>query len=579
MVERNNLRYAYLEIGGIQNYILSTGKLKEMIGGSELVEQVFKDILEKTAISLGYSILNFGEKDYPKIPEDKQIGVCQRNAGAAYLLFSSEENAKTLLHNFSIEVTESYPGLPLFGAVTQCEWTQNSLNQARRDLQEKVRVKRALSGNYSGMQMQPFCTVSNIDGHPAVAKDKDDLISVVSRTKRDPKLITKSKERLRSIGILPKDFGFEADNWIWEEDLEKMVGGEQNRVALVHMDGNDLGRLFIDTIENIKKDSTMTLETSIRKMSALSSLVEESNSYAFKKAVNAVLHYMYDLKKDETTRPVVPLRPLVLGGDDVTVLIRADMALLFINIYVKAFEYKSGRIAKENPLLNLEDNFKLSLGVGMVVSTISYPFSKAFVLAEELIENAKNYTSSGYMGVSDRPSSIDYLIISNDLEDDLKELRRHLFKTNDGLSLTGKPFLLNNNFLENFLRDSLFVTKTLSRGTLRGLLSEVRFGKEAAAKTYDQQIKNLSRGVGGRNNPNSQSNSEENGLDLFKRLFPNSFFCEREDKSEYFTYLGDYLEIEKLLPAEYFSKESKDNSDDAEARRYIDALTQRVEED
>lgn len=574
MGESNKLGYAYLEIGGIQNYILSSGKLKEMIGGSELVEQVFKDVLEDVATSLGYSFLRYGDKDFPKVPDDKLILVTQLNAGAAFLLFSSEENAKDLLHNFSIKVTASYPGLPFFGALTQCEWTQSSLNQARRDLQEKIRVKRALRGNYFGMQMQPFCTVSNIDGLPAVAKDKDDLISVVSRTKRDPEFIKKSKERLRSIEISPREFGFNADSWIWEDDLAKMVGGEQNRVALVHMDGNDLGRLFIDTIENIKNDSSMTLEKSICKMSALSALVEDSNSYAFKKAVSAVLHYMYDLKKDEKVRPVVPLRPLVLGGDDVTVLIRADMALIFTNVYVKAFEYMTGRIAKENPLLTLEDNFKLSLGVGMVVCSTSYPFSKAFALAEELIENAKNHTASGYKGVSDRPSSIDYLIISNDLEDDLKELRRHLFTTNDGLSLTGKPFLLIDNFLENFLRDALQVAKKFSRGTLRGLLSEVRFGKEAADKAYDQQIKNLSRGVGGRNNPNSQTDlSEDRSLGIFRELFPKSFF----DESGSFTYLGDYLEVEKLLPVGCFEKENSD--DENQSNRYIDALKQSVEED
>ena len=45
-MEVSKLAYAYLEIGGIQNYILSSGKLKEMIGGSELIEEVFKNILE-----------------------------------------------------------------------------------------------------------------------------------------------------------------------------------------------------------------------------------------------------------------------------------------------------------------------------------------------------------------------------------------------------------------------------------------------------------------------------------------------------------------------------------------------------
>lgn len=41
----DKLGYAILEIGGIQKYILATGKLKEMIGGSQLVEEMSKKIL------------------------------------------------------------------------------------------------------------------------------------------------------------------------------------------------------------------------------------------------------------------------------------------------------------------------------------------------------------------------------------------------------------------------------------------------------------------------------------------------------------------------------------------------------
>lgn len=572
-MEVKKLAYAYLEIGGIQNYILSSGKLKEMIGGSELIEEVFKDILEEVASSLGFSFLCYGDEGFPKIPQEKVILVTQRNAGAAFLLFSNEQVAKELIHEFSIKVTDSYPGLPLYGALTSCEWSFSSINQARRDLQEKIRVKRALNSCSSGMQMQPFCQVSNVDGLPAVGVDKKDLVSLYSLIKRNRNIIESSKERLQSISISPRKFGFDSDKWIWEDELEKMVGGESNRVALVHMDGNDLGRLFIDAIESIRKDNSITLEKSILKMSALSALVEDSNSYAFNKAVSAVLQYLYSSEKYSYHKPVVPLRTLVLGGDDVTILIRSDLALLFINVFVRAFEYKTGKIAKESKILTLDDNFKLSLGVGMVVCSTSYPFSKAFALAEELIDNAKLYTASGYNGVSERPSSIDYLIISNDLEDDLKELRRHLYTTNDGISLTGKPFLLKDNFLEAFLNDALQVTNKLSRGALRSLLGEIRFGKDSATKAYNQQIKNLSRGIGGRFTPITSESSDNESLSIFKKLFPNSFF----DENFSFTYLGDYLEIEKLLPSVCFSNDPSDNI--ANAKSYMEALTQNVDED
>ena len=39
--------YVVLEVGGIQKYILSTGKLKEMIGGSELIESLSAKYLDE----------------------------------------------------------------------------------------------------------------------------------------------------------------------------------------------------------------------------------------------------------------------------------------------------------------------------------------------------------------------------------------------------------------------------------------------------------------------------------------------------------------------------------------------------
>ena len=43
--------YVVLEVGGIQKYILSTGKLKEMIGGSELIESLSAKYLDDFAKS------------------------------------------------------------------------------------------------------------------------------------------------------------------------------------------------------------------------------------------------------------------------------------------------------------------------------------------------------------------------------------------------------------------------------------------------------------------------------------------------------------------------------------------------
>lgn len=48
----DKLGYVVLEVGGIQKYILSTGKLKEMIGGSELIESLSDNYLTDLPITM-----------------------------------------------------------------------------------------------------------------------------------------------------------------------------------------------------------------------------------------------------------------------------------------------------------------------------------------------------------------------------------------------------------------------------------------------------------------------------------------------------------------------------------------------
>ena len=77
----DKLGYVVLEVGGIQKYILSTGKLKEMIGGSELIESLSDNYLTDFANNNGLTVL-----DKIRKPEDNEILPLQRNAGAMHLL-------------------------------------------------------------------------------------------------------------------------------------------------------------------------------------------------------------------------------------------------------------------------------------------------------------------------------------------------------------------------------------------------------------------------------------------------------------------------------------------------------------
>lgn len=541
--------YVVLEVGGIQKYILSTGKLKEMIGGSELIESLSAKYLDDFAQNNHLNIL----KEIRK-PVDNEILPLQRNAGAMHLLFSSEANGREFLKNFGLKLLEAFPGLPIFGALEECEFTSSGIREAKFKLSNKITDQRNKYPTSTGMQLLPICAEAPLDGEPAIGKvsygknASSEIISLSSKTKRNEQLLEDSKGRLREI---EPDEGVGPD-LKWSDDLEEIACGSE-KVAFIHIDGNDLGKRFRQELENISDKETDEDKTGqqsssedryqnainvIKTMSALSNTVKETTTAAFKKGLSECLKHTK--LTDSEGQKLVPARPLVLGGDDVTVVIRADLALYFIDAFVKEFErYSNQELGKKNP------NDKLTVGVGMVVCPTGYPFLKAFDLSEELVKNSKELTAH----MDNRPSSMDYIVITNDTENDLDSIRAHLFTAEDSSKLTAKPILLSGNNLAQFVEKGISVLEKLPRSTLRNSLSVCRKGVKAALQNYTKLKDNIERGLGGRANQNQMGATEFS--ELFKEgVETKGFFYKDKDDKNFKTKLGDYIELNHLLPEE-----------------------------
>ncbi len=541
--------YVILEVGGIQKYILSTGKLKEMIGGSELIESLSAKYLDDFAKSKQLTVL----KEIRK-PVDNEILPLQRNAGAMHLLFPSEAKGREFLQKFGLKLLADFPGLPIFGALEECEFTSSGIREAKFKLSNKITDQRNKYPTSTGMQLLPICAEAPLDGEPAIGKvsygknSSSEIISLSSNTKRIKKLLEDSRDRLR--GIEP-DEGV-GPNLKWSDDLEEIACGSE-KVAFIHIDGNDLGKRFRQELENISDQEKAEDKTGqqapsedryqnainvIKTMSALSNTVKETTTAAFKKGLSECLKHTK--LTDSEGQKLVPARPLVLGGDDVTVVIRADLALYFIDAFVKEFErYSNQELGKKDP------KDKLTVGVGMVVCPTGYPFLKAFDLSEELVKNSKELTAH----MDNRPSSMDYIVITNDTENDLDSIRSHLFTAEDDSKLTAKPMLLSGNNLAQFVEKGISVLEKLPRSTLRNSLSVCRKGVKAAFQNYTKLKDNIERGLGGRANQNQMGATEFS--ELFKEgVETKGFFYKDKDDKNFKTKLGDYIELNHLLPEE-----------------------------
>lgn len=508
------LAYVMLEVGGIQNYICGTGKLKEMIGGSEIIESLSREFYEEIRDSQGL------RTDITPFQDPLGVFELQRNAGTLCLALRPAA-ARCFLLAFSEAALERFPGLPLFGASAPFAWSGEGLKKGRRAAGEAIHEQRGRIPVPAGLPTLPVTAVARLDGMPAVDYDGDERVSLPSRARRNPKVLCGARERLRRVGAAFADK--HAVALIWKDDLAELLGGETRRVALIHMDGNDLGRLFTAELGAVSESSPTE---SVKRLQALSTLVVQANEAAFRAGLERVLDCEMRRLGGPERELVVPLRPLVLGGDDITVLVRADLALPFIHTFVRTFERVSTAGGKP-----------LTLGVGMVVMPASYPFVKAFTLVDDLLKSAKKATKDQ----EPRRSSLDYLVLAGDVETELDALRRRVCTAEDGSRLSAKPLVLHSGVLQRMGLEADMVLRRLPRSHIRPAMNACRKGQDAARRNWENLRDNLSRGLGGRMGEAFLS------VDCFTDLFPDGYF--KCDGQGWHTPLGDYLEWEHLLPS------------------------------
>lgn len=537
------LGYAILEIGGIQKFILATGKLKEMIGGSQLVEEMSKTYFEKICAECRepFKIIS---SENSKCPSSHEILALQCNAGVLHLLFASVKEAKEFISYFGERMIDDYTGVPLFSGVAECSWDKDAFRIARREADRHLNISRSTNSSPSGLNMMALCVQSPLDGFPATTYDrsgdgKKKPISALSKTKGMERLIKSANERLEKLIA-----GYTTYKVKFEEDLEKMIsekeGDVKSKIAFIHMDGNDLGKMFRKHFEKQEEQKdAITLEEALKSNCILSQTVSESSDAAMKAALIELIKFeaqMRQVKPGEEL--VIPARPLVLGGDDVTAIVRADLALLFISTFINEFESFS-----KKKFIEQEREGSLTMGVGMVVCNSHYPFTKAFNISEALLDIAKKKTAHD----KDRKSSMDYVVITNEVEKDIEEHLSHVLKAADGSHLSIKPLMLYENKLHDFVKNAVMVLDNLPRSSIRPAINECRKGEIPSKKIWDQILYKLNYEMGGRHDSSRMAPAD------FKAIFPESFFVKTEDNKKA-TALGDYIELAHLLPEKEYRK-------------------------
>ena len=382
-------KYLYgASVQGIQQFIFQTNELKDIVGASELVEiictKLFKEIV-------GH-----------RWNEASQIISA---AGNVKYIFESKVECEKVVRSFPRKVMTKAPGVTISQAVVELE---DDFVKSINDLEKKLRSQRnkpckSITVGRLGIERSPQT------GLPITERDKENKYDASTSEKRNHNKVIK---------LCQKSFGEKVDLKASSIpfDVEKMTG-KNDWIAIIHADGNGLGQVVQKIghhIEDFKKFSMELNNTTIA-----------AANDAFRK-----------VSPENGWRQTIPIRPIVLGGDDMTVIIRGELAIEYVTEFMEKFEQYSSE-GNLRPILEKAGMKRLTSCAGIAFIKSSYPFYYGYALAEQLCKYAKK--TEPHTSIS----SLMFHKVQDSFINNYEDIIQRELKTSEGSSFCYGPYFLN----------------------------------------------------------------------------------------------------------------------------------------
>ena len=446
-----------LETSGNQAYLFATNRLRENVGASELTYRACTQFVLK-AVQEQEGPQNLWSDDPNRLranisqiktnPLIAQIEVIVATSGKALLLVKDREVAKKIVSSVTKQALKEAPGLDICGVISDpFDWENDSIHEQIKTIHQQFeQVHSTRPHPAARFPSSPLTALCQSSGLPARQLDNDGVaISAVSRVKLEAanhwrKRIThilkgSGHDVLKTIPELEEDF---VPNWF----------------AVVHADGNGLGKIFLNFDRYIDYQGAEQNRHYVNQYRSFSLALEQVTENAFRYALNVLT----ELKGKHSKNKILPIVPLVLGGDDLTVICDGEYALEFTRIFLKAFERLTEKSDIYNGIIpNIAEKAhharRLSACAGIAITKPHFPFHNSYNLAEELIKSAKTVKKQFYIDTPQKErlpypcSAMDFHLLYDASFSNLREIREHL-KVDQNLDednqtrLTAKPYVV-----------------------------------------------------------------------------------------------------------------------------------------
>jgi hypothetical protein len=400
-------KYLYgASVQGIQGFIFQTNKLAEIVGASELVEQI--------CTSIFHNVSNFKGDDQ---------NIILAAAGNIKCIFDDENKCNQVVKMFPKTVMQMAPGITISQAVVKIEGDKPTAVNFNI-LETKLKAQR----NAVSMPIETgFMCLERARRTGGVVYGNDKNISSYKNDEATLlKLEAKETKKLFSdISGVPKNDIHLNDLALDISEISK--AGKSSWIAVIHADGNGLGKI----IQN--HGDTLTEQG---KFKQFSNAIESATKKACQTAFNQVILP----EKNDKNR--YPIRPIILGGDDLTIIIRADLAVEFTKIFLKQFEIES---INEFKTLAIPEIIGLTACAGIAFVNDSYPLHYALDLADELCKDAKKMVKAdGFPKDGEMiKSSLAFFKVQDSFVERLDEMKNRTMRAQNGINYDYGPYLLH----------------------------------------------------------------------------------------------------------------------------------------
>ncbi len=297
-------------------------------------------------------------------------------------------------------------------------------------------------------------------------KYKDNFVSLETYKKLEA--VSTANDRLRKDFLANITFtdevreklGADCDRLDFPLELDNLGRSEEDTsfIAVVHTDGNGMAQRIRDYAGESKD-----FEDWRERMRKMSAKIEQTNRNALQKTIDFLVANLdkdengkvvlkstngksFELKTrkvprdgEETEIVCLPFRPIIFGGDDLSFICDARIALDLTAFYLEALSESE-----------LADGKQLFARAGISIVKSHYPFSRAYALAEDLAKEAKNRIKE--VNLAKEAYAMDWHVAMSGLLGNIEEIRKREYTVSQG-NLNKRPLLLKNDDwrnLENF---------------------------------------------------------------------------------------------------------------------------------